>query len=191
MADRLILASASPRRAELLTSMGLRFEVYAPDVDEDIPGDPREVTLTLARRKARAAAAHFQGDTILAADTLVSVDGEALAKPADEADARRMLSMLSGRWHSVFTGVCVLRGTYEQAEAAETLVRFSALAPKDVAAYIRSGEPFGKAGAYAIQGMAGMYVPEIRGSFTNVVGLPTSLVRTMLESAGYPLAGRE
>lgn len=178
---RLILASSSPRRQELLSRMGLEFIVFSPDVDEALFGSPEEVVSQLAERKALAAAERFKEDVVLAADTLVSINGESLGKPQDDQDAARMLRLLSGVWHQVHTGVCVISDGRKLLDHVVTQVLFTRLNETEIADYVKSGEPFGKAGAYAIQGIASMYVEEIRGSYTNVVGLPTSKVRELLK----------
>ena len=183
----LILASASPRRAELLTSAGYRFEVAPADVDETpAPGEtPTVYALRVARDKARAAAAggRTAGATVLAADTVVVRDGQLLGKPEDEDDAARMLRLLSGGVHEVHTAVVLLAGGQERAEVVTTRVRFVPLSPADIAWYVASGEPAGKAGAYAIQGLGARYVDHIEGSWSNVVGLPISTVRRLLAEA--------
>lgn len=183
MACRLILASASPRRQELLEQMGLAFTVVRPEVAEDLSGPPEEVVVELAARKAEAVAAQHAGEVVLAADTLVAVGGQVLGKPCSLEDAGRMLALLSGKWHEVHTGVCVISPTARECGHAVTQVLFSSMTEGEIMSYCQSGEPMGKAGAYAIQGLGGMYVEQIRGSYTNVVGLPTSLVRRMLMNA--------
>lgn len=182
MNKRLILASASPRRHELLSQMGLRFEVFPPQVDEDLQGPPGQVVVALAQRKAGAVAARFPEDAVLAADTLVAVEGQVLGKPDDLEDARRMLRLLSGRWHEVHSGVCLQVGQEAESAHAVTRVKFVSMTEDEIQAYCDSGEPMGKAGAYAIQGLCGMYIEQIEGSYTNVVGLPTALVRMMLKN---------
>ena len=181
----LILASASPRRRELLALTGLPFTVDAPDVDESCTLPPREAVMELSRRKAQAAAALHPGCVILAADTLVSVDETALGKPRDEADAFRMLRALSGRWHQVYTGVTVVDANGKVHSAVDgTDVRFEEMSDEAIRRYISTGEPMDKAGAYAVQGIAGLWISELRGSHTNVIGLPMALVRRMLEGCG-------
>ena len=187
MAGRLILASASPRRRELLAGMGLMFEVVEARVDERLDGAPEVVVKQLARLKAQNVAQRFPEDDILGADTLVSMAGRPLGKPGDLEEAAEMLRMLSGKWHEVYTGVCLIARGRELVGLEETRVRFAALTQEDIRRYCASGEPLGKAGAYAIQGMAGMYIPEIRGSYSNVMGLPTALTRDLLRSSGYSL----
>ena len=186
---RLILASQSPRRRELLSLTGIPFEVDAPEVDETCTLGARDAVLELSRRKALAAAARHPGKVILASDTLVAVDDVPLGKPADEADAFRMLRSLSGRWHQVYTGVCVISAAGDvYAEVDATDVRFGPMSDEAIRAYIATGECADKAGAYAIQGIAGLWIDEIRGSHTNVIGLPLTLTRKLLENCGlHPL----
>ena len=181
----LILASASPRRRELMALTGLPFTVDAPDVDESCSLPPREAVMELSRRKALAAAALHPGCVILAADTLVSVDEKALGKPQDADDAYRMLSLLSGRWHQVYTGVTVVdRDGNLHCEADVTDVHFEEMSEDAIRRYIATGEPMDKAGAYAVQGIAGLWIDQLRGSHTNVIGLPMALTRRLLESCG-------
>ena len=186
---RLILASQSPRRRELLSLTGIPFEVDAPEVDESCTLGAREAVLELSRRKALAAAAKHPGKVILASDTLVAVDDIPLGKPTDEEDAFRMLRSLSGRWHQVYTGVCVISATGDiHAEVDATDVRFGHMTDEAIRAYIATAEPMDKAGAYALQGIAGLWIEEIRGSHTNVIGLPLTLTRRLLEACGlHPL----
>lgn len=183
---RLILASGSPRRRELLAKMGYTFEICSPDVDEHVSGHARDIVTTLSERKARAGAAHYDGGVIIASDTLVSLDGAPLGKPEDAADARRMLRALSDREHEVFSGVCVMdiaSGRHET-RAVRTGVTFRAVTDAEIDAYIATGEPMDKAGAYAIQGGAGAFVTKLDGSFENVMGFPVDDVREMLKSFG-------
>lgn len=181
----LILASASPRRRELLMMTGLSFSVDAPDVDESCSLPPREAVVELSRRKALAAAAQHPGCVVLAADTLVSVDDQALGKPRDGQDAHRMLRMLSGRWHQVYTGVTVVAADGRIFSAADgTDVHFEDMSDDDIRRYIATGEPMDKAGAYAVQGIAGLWIDRLRGSHTNVIGLPMTLTRRMLAACG-------
>ena len=182
MSDRLVLASASPRRKELLASAGFTCEVDSADVDETPPPDLREaapIATALARRKAAAVLGRRPkslGDVILAADTVVWIEGTLLGKPADDADARRMLRLLSGKEHVVATGFCLLRGEREILGASVTRVQFEPLTPGAIDAYVATREPFDKAGGYAIQGKAGLFVRRIDGSYSNVVGLPLAEV---------------
>jgi septum formation protein len=181
---QLVLASASPRRAELLRTAGFAFDVRPADVDETPrPAEPPAAyALRVARAKALAAAGRMDaaGVWILAADTVVVVDGHILGKPVDHADARRMLSMLSGVVHEVLTAVVVRHAEVETSEVVSTRVRFAALGPAEIDWYVASGEPDGKAGAYAIQGLGSRFVDQIEGSWSNVVGLPVATVYRML-----------
>ena len=183
---RLILASGSPRRRELLSRMGYTFEICTPDVDEHVSGHASDIVFTLAQRKAHAAAERFDDGVIVASDTLVSLDGAPLGKPEDADDARRMLAALSGREHEVFTGVCVIDAStgISETRSVRTGVTFRALTAEEIDAYIATGEPMDKAGAYAIQGGAGAFVTKLDGSFENVMGFPVDDVREMLEKFG-------
>jgi nucleoside triphosphate pyrophosphatase len=178
----LILASASPRRAELLRAAGIAFETLAMDIDESaLPGESPEAHVRrLAEAKAGAAAAVRPSATVLGADTVVVVDDHILGKPRSAADAAAMLRRLSGREHLVLTGVAVVRPAGTAVEIERTRVWFSALTDEEIRAYIASGEPMDKAGAYAIQGLASRFVARIEGSYTNVVGLPVALVYRLL-----------
>jgi septum formation protein len=183
----LILASGSPRRRELLTAAGIPFTATSADLPEiQRPGEsPRAFALRMAEEKARAVAVDHPGEDILGADTIVVVEGEVLGKPQDAADAARMLRRLSGREHEVITGVCLIRaGSSARTEAVTTVVRFVDLTEREITDYISSGEPMDKAGAYAIQGLASKWIPEIRGEYANVVGLPVATVWKMLREAG-------
>ncbi|MBQ7455573.1 MAG: septum formation protein Maf [Clostridia bacterium] len=184
----LILASASPRRKELLSLMGLELELCPVDVDERLSGAPDAVVMQLAQHKARAAAAMCPGQPVLGADTLVACEGETLGKPKDGQDALRMLRLLSGRCNTVYTGVCVIApdGT-EDVRCEASLVRFVRIDDDSALRYIRSGEPMDKAGAYGVQGMGGMFVKSVEGSPSNVIGLPMHLVRDMLIRIGFEL----
>jgi septum formation protein len=189
---RIVLASASPRRAELLAAAGVMFEVKPAEVDErPLDGEaPGDYAIRVAADKARACRA-APGDIVLAADTVVVVDGLILGKPADDGDAARMLRLLSGRTHSVLTGVVVRRGPREASAIESTAVTFSPLSETDIAWYVASAESRDKAGAYAVQGLASRFVSRIDGSYSNVVGLPVALVCRMLaEFQTEPPAGR-
>ena len=177
----LILASGSPRRREILDTMGLAFSVDVSNADESFAGTPEEMVLELSLRKAQAVAPRHSGALILAADTIV-YGREVLGKPHSAGEARRMLVELSGSWHSVYTGVTLMdtRSGKTLSRADVTRVHFVALTSKDIDAYVATGEPFGKAGSYAIQGRGGMLIDRIEGSYSNVVGLPMALVRSML-----------
>ncbi len=186
----LVLASASPRRRELLSMTGIPFVIDAPEVDESCDLPPREAVMELSRRKALAGAALHPGKIILAADTLVAVDNTALGKPQDEEDAFRMLRMLSGRWHQVYTGVSVVDGQGHIHTAADgTDVHFCDMSDEDIHRYIATGEPMDKAGAYGVQGAAGLWIDQLKGSHTNVIGLPLSLTRELLEKCGLRMFG--
>ncbi len=196
----LVLASASPRRQELLRNAGIFFRVQPADVDETVlPGEPPHACAErLAREKALAVWRIRPQDRVLGADTIVVVDETILGKPADAEDAARMLRLLSGRVHCVITGVCVVEavasGQLPVANKAEsqplseilrtasetTLVTVNALSDEDIREYVATGEPMDKAGAYAIQGMASRWIPRIEGDYSNVVGLPVTLVYRML-----------
>jgi septum formation protein len=182
----LVLASASPRRSDLLRAAGLVFEVAAADVDESAePGEgPDAHVERLALAKARRIADRRPGDVVLGADTVVTIDGLILGKPLDRADAEAMLRRLSGRTHQVVTGVAVAKGHDEVRGLDRTLVHFTHLTEEDLAWYLDSGEAFDKAGAYGIQGRASRFVDRIEGSYSNVVGLPVSLVVRLLRAAG-------
>ncbi len=177
----LILASASPRRAELLSAAGFRFSVSPVEVDERPLDDepPRDYVLRVAREKARACAAPADA-VVLAADTTVIVDGRILGKPEDAADAARMLRLLSGRVHQVLTGVTLRRGGTEASAVESTAVTFDRMTEDEIAWYAATPEPADKAGAYAVQGLASRFVLRIDGSYSNVVGLPVATVRRLL-----------
>jgi nucleoside triphosphate pyrophosphatase len=178
----LVLASQSPRRSEILRLAGIPFVVRVADVDESVLAgeSPAEYVQRLAAAKAGAVEAAAD-ETVLGADTTVVIDGEILAKPADAADARRMLARLSGRRHEVLTGVCLRRGAVAICEFATTGVMFAAMTTAEIDEYVASGEPMDKAGAYAIQGLASKFVERIEGDYFNVMGLPVALVYRRLQ----------
>ena len=183
----LLLASASPRRLELLRALGLEPLVRPADVDETLrPGeDPHDAAERLARAKAAAvAAAAPEGSVVLAADTIVVLDGEALGKPRDDDDARRMLRALRGRAHDVVTGVALARDGRLVSGRETTEVLFAPMTDEEVDAYVASGEPADKAGAYALQGLGGLFVERITGTPSNVIGLPFRLVRRLGAEVG-------
>lgn len=193
--DPLYLASASPRRRRLLEQLRLPFRSRRSDIEEDMSGDePSFGTLRLAEKKAKSILPLPQPGWVLGADTVVVLDRAILGKPEGYNDALSMLSLLSGREHRVITGFCVLDplGKTGHAEAVETLVRFRNLSRQEVEAYIATGEPFGKAGSYAIQGIGAFMVEGITGSYTNVVGLPLgALIKALVAEGalrGFPLA---
>ncbi len=182
---RLILASGSPRRRELLAYLGLPFAVVPSAVEENAAGSGPEQVAALAKMKGADVWARHPGLPVLSADTLVCLDDRVLGKPADGADARRMLSLLSGRWHEVHTGVCLRTPDGTLRERVETTrVLFRRLTPGEIARYVATGEPMDKAGAYAMQEIGGAFVERIEGSPTNVIGLPLAAVAQMLGDAG-------
>ena len=181
----LILASSSPRRRELLQQLGLDFEIYSPDIDESVH-DRESVSAyveRLARCKAQAVLQRFPDAVVLAADTSLGVDGCILGKPESKAHAFAMWQQISGRTHDVFSGVCVSTKQEISSIVVQTQVEFQSLSLDDMERYWATGEPLGKAGAYAIQGIAAQYIPRIHGSYSNVVGLPlyetAQLLRTV------------
>lgn len=186
-ARRLVLASASPRRRQLLASIGLPAEVRPVDLDETaLPNEPADAYVRrLAEAKARARA--HAGEVVLAADTVVAADGLLLGKPADAEDAAAMLRRLSGRQHQVLTGLAVF--TPDDGVCSShveiSAVRFSALEDAEIAAYVASGEPMDKAGAYAIQGLAALFIDRMEGVYSNVVGLPLNATYQLLRRVGY------
>lgn len=192
MEYRMILASASPRRKELLEQAGVEFEII-PAVGEEVITDnrPQQAVLGLSAQKAAEVAAKVQGDAIvLGADTVVAFGGRILGKPKDEADAKQMLSMLSGNTHSVYTGVSmVVKQSGESRPYSfyeETEVTMYPLTEGQIISYIRSGEPMDKAGAYGIQGKGAVFIEKIQGDYNNVVGLPIARVfRTLEEVCGF------
>ena len=181
---RLILASGSPRRRELLTQMGYSFEIIVPDVDEDVSGHARDVVGILSRRKAEAVAREQDHGIVIASDTLVSLNGQALGKPHDAQDAHRMLRLLSDKTHEVFTGVTIIDAASgkRETQVVRTGVIFRDLSDEEIAAYIATGEPMDKAGAYAIQGGAHGFVEGFEGSYENVIGFPVDEIREMLKN---------
>ena len=185
---RVVLASASPRRSELLAQIGMSFEVMPTDIDEtEHPGeDPVSYVRRLAIEKALAAVV---GDdaVVIAADTTVDLDGMILAKPADDADALRMLGLLAGRTHQVHTGVAIRYQGRVAAEVNTSLVSMKASDDQWLRWYVATGEPHGKAGAYGIQGAAAVFVDSVHGSVTNVIGLPLSLLEQLLSEVGVSL----
>jgi septum formation protein len=173
----LVLASQSPRRAEILRQAGIPFVVRAaPVVETPLSQEtPEDYVRRLAEAKARAVLAATD-EIVLGADTTVVVDGEILAKPVDAGDARRMLALLSGRRHEVLTGICLQRGEEQICDCAATAVWFAPMSAPEIDDYVASGEPMDKAGAYAVQGAASKFIPRIEGCYYNVMGLPIALV---------------
>ena len=187
----LILASASPRRRELLTNMGIPFTIHPSDADETVSGAPEEMVRTLALRKAAQVAQAVGAGWIVGADTLVALDGRALGKPADADDAVHMLKALSGRAHDVFTGVCLMDAATGKRDlrVVGTKVFFRPLIEEEIRAYVATGEPMDKAGAYAIQGLAAMFVIGLDGDYYNVMGLPVCPLAMILRKFGVKLLG--
>lgn len=193
---RIILASQSPRRRQLLEQIGVGdFEILVPEADEsyDPALPPEEIVASICRRKAEAARA-LAGDPdaiIIAADTMVFLGGLRLGKPRDQVDAYTMLSALSGRTHQVCTGVTVCRGERAETRTETTAVAFRELTQDEIWGYIRTGDPMDKAGAYGVQGRAALFVTGIRGDYFNVMGLPLCLLGRMLEEFGVQLFSEE
>lgn len=191
MASPIVLASASPRRKELLASLGLDFEIVPADVDEHREGesDPRVYAEALARRKAQFVAAQRQSGLVIGADTLVFIDGKILTKPSDEAEAHAMLHRLSGRTHTVVTGVAVVNAETQETVSGfeETKVTFRPLSDAEIRRYVATGEPMDKAGAYGIQGIGALLVARIEGCYPNVVGLPLVRLAELLRHFGVEL----
>ena len=187
MTGKLILASSSPRRRAILNQLGLVHIVHASGLKEQpvLGESPAATVERLALEKARAVQEFYRNDIILAADTAVVLDGEMLGKPKDRQDARNMLRRLQGRSHQVMTGVAVLSPAGEWSGVSITKVRMRSLSDEEIEAYVASGEPMDKAGAYAIQGLGASLIEEISGCFYNVVGLPVSLTIRLLRRAGY------
>ena len=185
----IILASSSPRRRELLSQVGIPFEVVPGNIDEEnaqLTGTPAQKAEQLAYMKALAVASGLKSGLVLGADTIVVCDDEIFGKPADENDARRMLKKLEGREHQVITGIALVDASDGKAKTEHevTTVRFSKMTDMEIDAYISSGEPFDKAGAYAIQGRAAVFVESLDGCYSNVVGLPLSRLYRMLKDFG-------
>lgn len=195
---KLVLASASPRRAEILRNAGMSFEVRPTIIDESLrEGEtPEHYVLRLALEKARVAAEEDitgrqtpEATVFIGADTTVVADGQIMGKPVSEEESRRMLRRLSGRQHEVHTGLALVRrpGAWERIVEEVTRVTFSKLSEAEIESYIATGEPFGKAGGYAVQGIAGRYVTRIEGDYFNVVGLPLARMYSLLRDAGWKI----
>jgi septum formation protein len=177
--EKLILASGSPRRKELLMAVGWEFEAITAGIDESVkPGeDPATYVQRLALSKAEAVAAKLEHGLVLGADTTVVIDDQILGQPEDDTDAKRMLQLLNGKWHEVLTGVAVIRvGGESRVDYETTRVRFAEMSERELGWYVSTGETRGKAGAYGIQGAAGLFIEEIEGDYFNIVGLPIRLV---------------
>ena len=191
-ASTLVLASGSPRRREILDSLRLTYTVRSVDLDETpLPAEqPEDMVLRLAAAKAQAGAANAQ-ELVLGADTAVVVDSQALGKPVDQHDGLNMLAMLSGRVHRVITGVALYGPGGTRTALVETDVHFRDISRDEALAYWQSGEPSDKAGAYAIQGLAGAFVTRIEGSYSNVVGLPVFETTELLQAAGLDILDKQ
>ncbi len=175
---KLILASGSPRRAEILNSVGWRFTKYVADIDESERPDetPEDYVERLAVEKASAVADLYPGQIVLGADTTVVIDQQILGKPVDIADAERMIGLLAGRWHEVLTGVAVVEDGQPRSAIQRTRVKFSPMTPTEIEFLAIRGDPLDKAGAYAVQAQAALFIEAIEGDYWNVVGLPVNLV---------------
>jgi septum formation protein len=186
---RIILASASPRRAELLKQIGVEFELVPSQIEERPHPDeaPGDYITRIARAKVVAVARERDSGLVIGADTVVVLDGRLIGKPQNQADAHRLLRLLSGRWHAVLTGVALydVETRHEVADYEKTLVKFAQLNDTEIDWYVNTGEPMDKAGAYGIQGLGGLFVDEIAGNYYNVVGLPIPLVYRLARRLGY------
>ena len=188
----IILASKSPRRKQLLSMMGLEFAVQTADIDEtmDPSQAPAHEAAAVSARKAEKIAAQHPQDVIVSADTIVVIDGNILGKPKEEQDAARMLRLLSGRTHTVCTGLTVHANGRANTQVVETSVTFRDLSDAEIAAYIETGEPMDKAGAYGIQGYGAMFVSHLDGDYFCVMGLPVCTLAGMLRAAGVRILGQ-
>lgn len=179
MLEKIILASGSPRRTEILERAGWPHQMMVAGIDESVRPheDPPTYVQRLARSKAEAVAQRLEAGLVLGADTTVVIDGQILGQPTDEADARRMLDLLNGKWHEVLTGIALVRvGGESRVDCETTRVRFAEMSASEIDWYIETGEAFGKAGAYGIQGKAALFIEEIQGDYFNIMGLPIRLV---------------
>ena len=181
---RIVLASGSPRRSEIMTSVGWEFRKVVPDIDESLlDGEsPEDYVQRLARSKSEAVAAEYPDEIVLGADTTVVIGDEIIGKPTDIDDARRMIRALSGRWHEVLTGVAVVANGESRVGLQRTRVKFAHLSAEEVDFLAEQGDPLDKAGAYAVQAQAALFIEGIEGDYWNVVGLPISLVYRLLNS---------
>ncbi|EOQ65513.1 maf-like protein [Acinetobacter calcoaceticus ANC 3811] len=170
----IVLASSSPRRKELLQQLGLDFEIYSPDIDESVHENElvHHYVERLAREKAQTVLKLFPEAIVIAADTSLGLDGQIIGKPESKSHAFEIWKQLSGRWHDVFSGLCIATQQQLLSQVVQTQVEFQHLTTQDMEDYWTTGEPVGKAGGYAIQGIASQYIPQIQGSYSNVVGLP-------------------
>lgn len=183
---RIILASQSPRRRELFHLIGLPYETVVSDVVEHAPNSctPEALVEHLGHLKAAHVQKAYPGACVIGADTIVYIDGEILGKPHDDEDARRILTKLQGRTHTVFTGVALLYGDRRDVRVEQTRVTFAPMTNEEIGWYIRTGEPRDKAGAYGIQGPGGVFVSKVEGNYFNVIGMPLPMLYTMLLEAG-------
>lgn len=183
---KLILASGSPRRAEILNFVGWEFEKRFADIDETefLNESPTDYVQRLAREKAEAVAAHYENGLVLGADTIVVIDGKIIGKPKDILDARRMLKLLSGRWHEVLTGVAIIevQNLKSVVGIQRTRVKFIEMTDAEIEFLVEKGEPLDKAGGYAVQAQAALFIEEIQGDYWNVVGLPINLVYGLVKT---------
>ncbi len=179
---KIVLASGSPRRSEILNSVGWEFTKHVANIDEsERDGEsPEDYVVRLAREKAEAVAVKFPDEIVLGADTTVVIDGQILAKPVDRADAKRMLGMLAGNWHEVLTGVAIVRKGETQSDLQRTRVKFAPMTDEEIAFLAERGDPLDKAGAYAVQAQAALFIEGIEGDYWNVVGLPVKLVYRLI-----------
>lgn len=180
---KILLASSSPRRSQLLSRMGYDFDITSCDIDESFDStlSPIDVARYLSRKKARVAHEYAQDYIVIGADTIVTIEGEILGKPGDIHEATSMLHRLKGNWHEVITGVTIIHRDREITQAQVTRVHFTQMTDDEISAYVNTTEPYDKAGGYGIQGLAGMYIDSIDGDFYNVMGFPMATVRSMLE----------
>ncbi len=181
---KLILASGSPRRSEILNSVGWEFTKHVADIDEtELPGEsPENYVVRLAREKAEAVAHNYPNDLVLGADTTVVIDETIIGKPVDLDDARRMLRMLSGKWHEVLTGIAISKNGQTRSAMERTRVKFAEMNDAEIEFLALNGEPLDKAGAYAVQAQAALFIQGIEGDYWNVVGLPVKLVYELIRS---------
>jgi len=179
---KLILASASPRRAEILEAVGWEFEKHAAEIDEtELPNEnPADYVQRLAGEKAAAVAEKYKNRLVLGADTIVVIDNKIIGKPKDLADARKMLRMLSGNWHEVLTGIAIIKDKEISIGLQRTRVKFAELSDTEIEFLVQEGKPLDKAGAYAVQAQAALFIEQIEGDYWNVVGLPVSLVYELI-----------
>jgi len=188
---KLILASASPRRAEILTAVGWEFEKHAAEIDEtELPNEkPADYVQRLAGEKAAVIAEKYKNRLVLGADTIVVIKNKIIGKPKDLADARKMLQMLSGKWHEVLTGVAIVKDDEISIGLQRTQVKFAELTEAEIEFLIERGEPLDKAGAYAVQAQAALFIEQIKGDYWNVVGLPISLVYELVKQMNAKKTG--